>query len=243
MNFEQKIKDIEKRKIDKKNIIIEDKKGATYKFENIYLKILTFKKHKFNNFLGVLLNENIQLRNLKKIMKKIETINIETYKILEYKSKKNKGYIVGYYTAKEVPGIIYSSVKNKTTTIYIKAFENYVKILKAGIYEYDFGSNNFLITNDNRIIFIDFDECKTSFFKKKYLIKSLSIVFKNFKTECLEYNLNYDFYEKEFLEILSNELGINSLELKKQIHNYLKARAFQKKVRMKFRKIREKNKK
>lgn len=211
--------------------IKEENHGSTYFYENQYIKVLHFKKHKFKNMLSkYIYKENIQLRNLKKISELCQKINIKIYNITGILSLEKDGFYYGFYSAEKVNGRLYHEIE-KSLDIYRKAFSYYVKMLKNGIYEYDFGAHNFLITEDNDIIFIDFDEAKIEKINNKGLYKSLALLSKNFKRECEEYNLDWNIYKQEALTILEKELGIKKEKIEKRVKLLGKYRIFFKKFR------------
>ncbi len=205
--------------------------GSTYFYQGEYVKVLYFKKHKFRNVLSkYFYKENYQIKNLKKLLKLSQQLSINIYNITDIKSIQNNNFFYGIYSAEKVDGKIYHEME-KSLEVYKKAFLEYVKMLKNGIYEYDFGAKNFLVKPDGEIVFIDFDEVVVKSINKKYLYKSLALLKKNFKRECEEYGLDWDIYKKEALFILEKELGIKQEVLKKRIDILSKYRIIMKRIR------------
>lgn len=203
--------------LDSEYLIKKEDHGKTYKIGNEYIKILHFKKYKLSNFIHHIKGTNLQICNLKKVTEKCRSAGINIYDITEYSTLRTRGFVYGFYKAEKVKGEIYSSVEKKSIEVYEKAFDSFVKMLKIGVYEYDFSANNFSVDISGEITFIDFDETKLSIFRKKELYKSLTLLAKNFKRECEKYGLNWDEYKKRGLEILSKELNIPQAEIVKKI--------------------------
>ncbi|MGL6024569.1 MAG: hypothetical protein ACRC0F_08135 [Cetobacterium sp.] len=185
---------------------VEDK--SVYFYNEEYVKILNFRKYKFENLLSkYFYKENLQLRNLKKVLKICQKLKISTYKVTEMITVKKHGFYYGIYSAEKVNGTTYHEME-KSLELYKEAFTQYVKMLKHGIYKYDFRAHNFLVAENKDIIFIDFDESVVKSPNDKLLYKSLAILAKNFKGECIEYGLDWEIYKNEALNIIERDLGI-----------------------------------
>ncbi|MGL5935541.1 MAG: hypothetical protein ACRCZI_07950 [Cetobacterium sp.] len=219
-------------------LIKEIEHGSTYFYNKEYVKVLHFRKHKFKNLLSkYIYKENSQLRNLKKVSRLCQELKITIYSITEMMSVKKHDFNYGIYSAEKVNGITYHELE-KSVEIYKEAFVQYVKMLKHGIYEYDFGAHNFLVTENKNLVFIDFDESVVKAPNNKLLYKSLALLAKNFKRECIQYGLDWETYKNEALNIIERDLGIKRGTVENRIKLLTSYRTFMKSFRNMKRKLR-----
>ncbi|MGL4253938.1 MAG: hypothetical protein ACRCR2_07830 [Fusobacteriaceae bacterium] len=194
-----------------------EKNRKTYRIDGEYVKVLNFPLYHRNNLRSLIMGENLIIHSLKRALSRLDKLEIKHYEITGFSTFVRGGISYGIYSGKEVRGKVYASVEKKEIEQYIKAYTYYMRMLGAGVIDYDITLANFIENEVGDIVLIDFDDLSVHEKRDYRFFKAVEIGIRRFEEFCLAYGYNWEQYRDRVLSIAQEELGIEKKDIWKKV--------------------------